>query len=143
MNEQILIAAVGFAGVVIGSVISLIVVFIQEVKNHKRWLIDKRITFIENQLLEIEESKNTVLKDLHNIFNGKKFDDNDKFVFSVPFEIISIIKKVFEKYKNSPDSKIWVKELSDAKKQEIFIDVASALESKKIELKSEIKKLLS
>jgi len=138
MNEQILVAVIGLTGALIGGVITSIPIFIQEHKKHQRWLVEKKIAYLRDQIEEIDKAKKLTLKDLHNVLKGKKFEDNDNFVSSVPMEVINAFKK------HLPDGKtIMIRDLSEEKKRDIFNDAATALEKKRTELKKEIKKLLS
>lgn len=137
MNEQILIAIIGLVGAMIGGVITSIPIFIQEYRKQKRWLIEKRIEYLEKQIEEIDKTKKLTLKDLHNVLKGKKFEDNDNFASSVPMEVIDALKKYL------PNGKTMIRDLSESQKNKIFIEVASTFEKKKIELQKNIKKLLS
>ncbi|OQA93726.1 MAG: hypothetical protein BWY24_00329 [Microgenomates group bacterium ADurb.Bin219] len=137
MNEQILIAFIGLVGAIIGGLITSIPIFIQEQRNHKRWLIEKKIAYLKDQIEEIDLSKKLSLKDLQNVLKGGKFEENGNFVSSVPMEVIEAFQK------HLPDGKTMIRDIPEAKRQEIFIDAATALERKKIELQKNIKKLLS
>lgn len=143
MSEPVIIAAIGLVGAIIGGIITSIPVFIQERSKHKRWVVEKRILFLEDQIKELEQAKKQTLNDLRNLFAGKKFSNNNDFVFSVPMEVIEIFEKVFKEYLSKPESVVWVKDLTEVKKREIIIDVAAALETKKIELREEIKKMVA
>ena len=137
MNEQILIAIIGLVGVVVGGFIASVPIFIQEQRNHKRWLIEKKIAYLKDQIEEIDQSKKLSLKDLQTVLKGGKFEDNGNFVSSVPMEVIEAFQK------HLPDGQTMIRDIPEAKRQEIFIDAATALERKKIELQKNIKKLLS
>lgn len=138
MNEQMLIVVIGLVGAIIGGIIASIPIFIQEYRKHQRWLIEKKTAYLKDQIEEIDQAKKLTLKDLHNVLKGKRFEDNDNFVSSVPMEVIDVFKR------HLPDGKtVMIRDLSETKKRDIFNDVASALEEKKIELKREVKKLIS
>ncbi|MFA6602228.1 MAG: hypothetical protein WCT01_00340 [Candidatus Shapirobacteria bacterium] len=137
MNEQILIAIIGLVGAIIGGLIASVPIFIQEQRNHKRWLIEKKIAYLKDQIEEIDQSKKLSLKDLQTVLKGGKFEDNGNFVSSVPMEVIEAFQK------HLPNGQTMIRDIPEAKRQEIFIDAATALERKKIELQKNIKKLLS
>lgn len=137
MNEQILIAIIGLVGAIIGGLIASVPIFIQEQRNHKRWLIEKKIAYLKDQIEEIDQSKKLSLKDLQTVLKGGKFEDNGNFVSSAPMEVIEAFQK------HLPDGKTMIRDIQEAKRQEIFIDAATALERKKIELQKNIKRLLS
>jgi len=137
MNEQILVAVIGLTGALIGGVITSIPIFIQERRKYQRWLIEKKVSYIKDQIAEIDKAKRLTLKDLLNVFKGKKFEDNSNFVSSVPMEVIEAFRK------HLPDGKTMIRDLSEVKKREIFADAATALEEKRQELKKEIKNLFS
>ena len=137
MNEQALVAVIGLTGALIGGVITSIPIFIQEHKKHQRWLVEKKIDYLKDQIEEIDKAKKLTLKDLQNVLKGKKFEDNDNFVSSVPMEVIDAFRK------HLSDGKTMIRDLSEEKKRDIFNDAATALERKRTELTKEIKKLLS
>ena len=133
MNEQIFIAVIGLIGAMIGGIVTSIPIFIQEHKKHQRWLIEKKITYLKDQIEEIDKAKKLTLKDLHNVLKGKKFEDNANFVSSVPMKVIDAFRK------HLPDGKTMIRDLSEKKKRDIFNDAATALEKKRTDLRKEIK----
>jgi hypothetical protein len=144
MEQEILISIVGFSGMVVGASISTISLLIIENKKHKRWLIEKRIEYLIGEIQKVEESKRKVLIDLSSWFKGGKFVDSDSFIYSVPVEVIKIMRIAFEKH--VVDEKIGNVALSNLSKKargELLADVASAFENKKLELQRNIKDLLS
>lgn len=140
INNQ---AVISLVGAIIGGAIASIPIFIREYRIHKRWLIEKRMDYLRGEITEIELAKKKVLIDLRNLFSGKKFLENSNFVFSAPIEITRIFKKVFKEYSLEPESKIWIKNLTEVQKREIITDVVAALEARKIELKNDIKKMIT
>lgn len=133
---------IGLIGVVIGGVIGSIPIYVQEKRRHKRWMIEKRIGIYNDQIADIEHAKKQTIADLKSLFSGKSFSENDEFILSVPMEVIKILSSAFKEQVTDLQSKKLVKNLSESKKREILIDIASAFEAKRFELQNEVKKLV-
>lgn len=144
MNIEILTGSIGIIGVVVGGVIAAIPLLIQESKNHKRWLIEKKIRYLEDQIQEIDNSKKLIIKDFQNLFIGGKFIENDNLLYSVPIEVIKIFKKCLKNYLDvTVSGDVPIDKLSKFEKEELLMDISASFEVKKQELKKEIKNLLS
>lgn len=136
MSEVILTALIGLIGVVLGATITSFVTWRQEVGTHKRWLIEKRIDYLKNQISDIDRIKTTFLLDIQKLMRGEKIGEGMP-VDSVPMEVIEVFHKYLPNGKTSLDS------ISLEVQRKIWIEAASALELKKQELEKNIKKLLS
>lgn len=144
MNIEILTATIGIIGVVIGGIIAAIPLLIQESRNHRRWLIEKKIKYLEDEIQELDISREFIIKDLHNLFMGRKFDKNDNLLHSVPMEVIKLFKKVLKNHLDITKSgNLPIGKLSKPEREELLINVSAEFEVKKQELKREIKNLLS
>lgn len=136
MSEVILTALIGLIGVVLGAAITSFVTWRQEVGIHKRWLIEKKVDYLKDEIANIDRIKKTFLHDLQKLMKGEKLGEGIP-VDSVPMEVI----EVFHKY--LPNGKTPLDSISREVQRKIWIDAASALELKKQELEKNIKKLLS
>lgn len=138
-NDQLLLAVLSLAGVIVGGVLASIPIWIQGDKEHKRWLIEKRINNLKDDISEIMREKEKTVKLLREIFYTGKLsqDDNGEVTSTVPMEVFRAIQK------HLPEGRTNISELSKKKKDEIFIEVATTFERKKIQLQKNIKELLS
>lgn len=137
MSEQFLIAIIGIIGVIVGGILSSIPIYFQEQRNQKRWLIEKKIEYIKELINEINQYKKYNLKGLQNLLKGEKYGNSGDIVSSVPMEVFDAFNK------HLSNGKTMFRDIPELKKQEIIIDVATALERKKNDLHKSIKELLS
>ena len=135
MTDSVIVAIIGFTGVIIGGVIASVFQFIQLEKEHKRWLIEKRMGLIKEQIVELKTKKGPFLKSMSNMLSlGKRLEVEPEFITSVPMKVIDIFKKFL------PDGKTDISTLSKLRRDEIFIEVATAYEKEIMELEKRMKR---
>lgn len=138
MTDTVLIAITGFAGVLVGGILASIPQYFQQNNEHKRWLIEKKMELIKEQIAELKAKKGPFLKSMSNLLIlGKKFELDTEFITSIPMKVIDTFKKFL------PDGKTEISSLTKSKRDEIFIEVATVYEKEIIELEKNLKKLLS
>lgn len=138
MTEQTFQVLSNFFSAMVGGFLTFIPTWIMAKNEHKRWLIDKKIDYLREELSKISAEKVRAINMLQTFFNGKTFhDDSDGISSLVPMEVLEVIKK------HLPEGELNFSAISKSKKNLILLDVASAFEYKAIELNKNIKKLLS
>lgn len=136
MSDSIFTALIGLGGVVIGAALTSYVTWRQESGIHKRWLIEKRIEYLKDEIRKIDKNKATYLNDLQRVMSGEKFGEGMP-IDSVPMEVIEVFQR------HLPNGNTSLNTLTIELKRKIWTEVAVALENKKQELEKNIKKLLS
>ena len=138
MSAQMFQVVSNFFSAIIGGFLTFIPTWVMAKNEHKRWLIDKKIDYLREELSKISKEKVRAINMLQTFFDGGTFYGDSGGISSlIPMEVIEAVKK------HLPDGKTNISTLSKSKKNLILLDVAAAFENKSIELNKNIKELLS